>query len=509
MYDYICDKASAGDMAALTRSNQEEGDHISEGVQEVYENVLECSVMWNSPEYLHGLMAVFDTISSKGRGATLFPALKVAAEKGSVDMLRMLFEYGADVNYYYMRQPCDFKESIVFHASSIEVLRVILDQKPNLHNVDSLRTNALFYPPFTSNKAFLEFVLEHDRTLNASFIDELGRNALFYSTSVDVIDILVQHGANVNQPSKDDGTPLFRATAPEIINALARHGADVNALDNSGQNVLFQAIPSNVSAFVELGVDVTVVDHLGRTPLFYARSLENVNVLAVRGVDIDAVDCEGKTALFFAKNAQVVHGLVNHGINLEARDINMRTAIFYATSTKVADAMFMRGADLTTLDMEGKTPLFSASSSDILAAWLVKNGCHINHCDAKGRTALYHAFDNSEKKKVEWLMNNNARFEVRARNNKTPLDIAWDHSPDIFDLALHHHTSKLQRNLDNCINLCGICYDATPNVRFHPCGHTCCSSCAGNLRQPFHCHLCRAGIARTDTCIYDSHLNDV
>lgn len=444
---------------------------------------------------------MLDTVSSKRKGVTLFPAIRAAAENGHVDILRMLFKNGADVNYSYPNHPLGYKRSVVFHSSSPEVLQVILEQRPDLHNVDSVGGHALFHRPFRYDATFVKMVLDHERTIKASFIDSSGRNALFFAQSADAVDVLVRYGADVNLATDDDETPLFYADGSEVIIALARHGANVNHVNMCGRNALFQAIPSAVSALVQVGVDVNSVDDEGMSPLFYATSIEKVNELVAHGGDVDITDNEGKTALFFANGAEVVHGLANHGIDVQARDIKWRTALFYASSTEVVDAMLMRGVDQMTLGKEGKTPVFFAPSSDMVA-WLVEKGCDINHQDKEGRTALYHAVVQSDKKTISWLLDNNASLEVRARNNKTPLDVAQVGGLDIFDLLVRHiQTSELKDIIENNMAMCGICHGTTPNVRFDPCGHTCCSSCAGNLRQvstPSHCHMCRTEIARAD-----------
>ena len=79
--------------------------------------------------------------------------------------------------------------------------------------------------------------------INAS--SENGRTPILEacSTNVDVVEYLLKHGADVNIPGKDGETCLMVAVwSEEICQILIEYGATVNARDKSGNTALHRAI---------------------------------------------------------------------------------------------------------------------------------------------------------------------------------------------------------------------------------------------------------------------------
>ena len=126
--------------------------------------------------------------------------------------------------------------------------------------------------------------------------DDIGTTALFMavrSQSVELVQLLLEAGANPNQSDLEDGkTPLmithgwWRESAVKICSLLLEAGADVNARDgDKGKTVLMHnvGIPSKsdelfkencrkiVKALLESGADVNAKDNHGNTALTIAR----------------------------------------------------------------------------------------------------------------------------------------------------------------------------------------------------------------------------------------------
>ena len=64
-----------------------------------------------------------------------------------------------------------------------------------------------------------------------------------------IVQLLLEHGADVNAEDNNYSTPLHLATSlePEIVQLLLQHGADTNALDQSHRTPLHLAMQSQVS----------------------------------------------------------------------------------------------------------------------------------------------------------------------------------------------------------------------------------------------------------------------
>ena len=64
-----------------------------------------------------------------------------------------------------------------------------------------------------------------------------------------IVQLLLEHGADVNAEDNHYSTPLHLATSsdPEIVQLLLQHGADINALDQRHRTPLHLAMQSQVS----------------------------------------------------------------------------------------------------------------------------------------------------------------------------------------------------------------------------------------------------------------------
>lgn len=93
------------------------------------------------------------------------------------------------------------------------------------------------------NLKAVDLFLNHGADLN--FKDRRGRSAVMiatkYNKNAEIIKLLLDNGANVNDVTRKNRTPLHRACIqirPEVIKVLLDHGANFNAVDNLGRTPL-------------------------------------------------------------------------------------------------------------------------------------------------------------------------------------------------------------------------------------------------------------------------------
>ncbi len=99
-------------------------------------------------------------------------------------------------------------------------------------------------------------------------------------TRVQLVELLIAKGAEVNLRSSDGTTALMYAAGngdTQAVNALLRNGATVNAADNDGETALMKAAASScneetVRALLGAGADLSARDHKGRNALDSFRS---------------------------------------------------------------------------------------------------------------------------------------------------------------------------------------------------------------------------------------------
>jgi ankyrin repeat protein len=203
------------------------------------------------------------------------------------------------------------------------------------------------------------FLLDHGA--DANIADETGRTPLYAAvdmhtlpesnlpwpselnnqlTSMDLINSLLAHGANVNaqlkkqQPYRskvDRGadtmlgtgtTPLLRAAKAgdtEVVQALLAKGADPKLSDRPGITPLMAAA----------GLGTKEEDTTGRKKT-EAEAIASIKLCLDAGADVNAADIQGDTALHGAAQKgydQVVQFLVEHGAKLDLKDKKGRTAL--------------------------------------------------------------------------------------------------------------------------------------------------------------------------------------
>jgi len=128
----------------------------------------------------------------------------------------------------------------------------------------------------------------------------------------EVVELLIKNGANLYERSSDGGTVLMYAVLYEqieIIKLLINIGVDLNEKDYYGSTALMKAVHNNryidiVELLIKKGADVNQKDNNGMTALMWAakyNSVEIVELLLKNGAKVDETDNDGKTAFDYAK----------------------------------------------------------------------------------------------------------------------------------------------------------------------------------------------------------------
>jgi ankyrin repeat protein len=110
----------------------------------------------------------------------------------------------------------------------------------------------------------------------------------------DMVEMLIEAGAPINQPSGNGCTPLFLAS-----------------------NLCTASI---VKQLLVAGANVRQESHHGRSALHAARDPAIVELLVAAGADVAAVDWDGCSPLHVASSAKVACALLEHGADCHARD---------------------------------------------------------------------------------------------------------------------------------------------------------------------------------------------
>jgi hypothetical protein len=165
---------------------------------------------------------------------------------------------------------------------------------------------------------------------------------------------------------------------------------------------------------------VDELDNAGRTPLFYATSVEEARFLVLIGVDPEHKDPMGATAVFRVPpkvGRYLVHGprasyfgardamflTMNKIADADPNepDAQGRTPLFYAPTVEVAQFLIEQGADPTLVDNTGGSPLFTVPGGTGVVEFLVSQ-CHLdpNAKNHQGNSVLHTIHDSELLKDV-------------------------------------------------------------------------------------------------------------
>jgi ankyrin repeat protein len=197
--------------------------------------------------------------------------LQAAAEKGQLIVAKYLLDHGADVNgasgYLGSRTPL-YLAADNGHKAMVELLLARGADVNNPHSFNPLGS--------AIGKGFTEVVdvlLANKADVNAPGVFQ----AAVSGGRTNLIQLLIDHGADVNPTDNNGDTPLHTAASakkPDIARILIAAKADVNAKNKEGNTPLHEAAGVGSAKIVllllESGAIVDPTNQMNITPLSFA-----------------------------------------------------------------------------------------------------------------------------------------------------------------------------------------------------------------------------------------------
>ena len=378
-------------------------------------------------------------------------ALTLACLDTNEGVINVLLNAGSDPNIADDTDGNTCLYTAVQQECCIEVLQAIIDHGANVNATNKDKNTALMTACINKNESAINVLLNAGANPNIAD-DTYGDTCLYTAVqqecSKEVLQAIIDHGANVNAANKRNQTALTLAcldTNEGVINVLLNAGSDPNIADDTdGNTCLYTAVQQEccievLQAIIDHGANVNATNKGKNTSLMTACINKNesaINVLLNAGSDPNiADDTDGNTCLYTAVQQEccieVLQAIIDHGANVNAKNKKNETALTLACLNKNEDAinvLLNASADPDIADdTYGDTCLYTAVQQEccieVLQA-IIDHGANVNATDKRNGTALMTACQSGEVDKVNVLLNAGADHNIVNNLGETCLHYA-------------------------------------------------------------------------------------
>ncbi|KAL7935686.1 ankyrin repeat-containing domain protein [Trichoderma chlorosporum] len=388
-------------------------------------------------------------------------SLSWAAEIGHGDIVKLLLEEGADIEW---KDHSDGQTPLGWAAQNghENIIKLLIEKGANLES----RNKASGQTPLglaarNGHGTIVELLLK-ERADIESKDEEYGQSPLSWAARnghEEVVALLLEKGAYLESRDRLNQGPITLAAKSgheAIVRLLLEKSADFESKDDKyGQTTLSVAAKTGREAIVELllekGAELELKDELwGQSPLSLAArtgQLAMVRLLLKKGADIESKDNLGQTPLSWAaKHSEkaVISLLLENGANVESKNNFGQTPISLAAETghqDVVELLLKCGADFESTDNYGQTPLGWAveCGHEEVVELLLKNGADLESKDQLSQTPLSLAAKIGQKAIIAPLLQRGANIESANKHGQTPLSLAAEEGHlDVVTLLVDH-----------------------------------------------------------------------
>ncbi len=236
---------------------------------------------------------------------------------GNIDVILNLLDEGLDVNTVVLGRKT-LLDLAIMH-DQLEIVKLLIQRGASVTPVQN-RTTPFFRAVYYRRQDIIRFFLQSGIQRN---VEEVGDAANGYTAlhiavkqhDVGIVKMLIsEFGANANCKSVDGETPLIVACrweydgGVELVNFLIENGANVNERDYNDNTALHCAVSigemDTILSLLRHGANPNMVDHNGNTPLHtaaiqndYHNYIKIMEVLLSHGADYQIENLYGDVCL--------------------------------------------------------------------------------------------------------------------------------------------------------------------------------------------------------------------
>ena len=364
-------------------------------------------------------------------------ALHIAVNSGSVKMLEILLNKGADVNganeqnhtplilaiqkgnssvaTILLKNNAKFENNILHQLMEqnldieSDILNILVQYGLNINQKDENDQTAL-------NKAVKKNDIQASKILleNGANLENIALHKFVQDNNLEMLQLLTKYDIDVDIENEDGDTALQLATSnytPQIIESLLKNGANTKGVS------LHLFVEKNDIKMIDLllhsGVDINKKDENDQTALNKAVNKNDIQIseiLLEQGASLENITLHKSVQ---DNNLEMLQILTKYNINVDIKNEYGRTALIEAveamegSNNKIVEVLLASNASVVDVSL-----LFPIRCNNIdLVKLLIQHGIDVNIPLTKGMSALTYAMQNKSLELIKLLIDNGANTE--------------------------------------------------------------------------------------------------
>ena len=405
-YNYLYEKVSEGNQDTIRSIFEHHDVNLKkfEDNPESFKRIIIAGVHSNNKEIVQELINRGAVVNSVEKGEDT--ALHIAAQKGNLDIVKMLVENGADLNAIYKANSGLSPLCIAILNYHIEVVEYLIGMGADVNYINENHSASVIQSAVKCGN-YEVFCLVVDKLSVECDWTEVLISAI-RGGNLDILKYIVEKkGAKVNEESKWGIYPLEVAAnnkyhsnriknPVEIVRYLVDQGADLNKINkgNVFEWAMQKSDEATIEYMIEKGVNIVIAAQEDDwTPV--AMALDNNNFAAARHLLRETTDHTFRyqpLIVYFADGKRDSHKimdfLIKEGVNKE----HYVEALFCCVMNNDSASTHLLldgGADIKAINPEDGSNVLHLAHDYQIAKLLIKKGA-----DVKNRVMLENAWKN-------------------------------------------------------------------------------------------------------------------